>query len=204
LKATWLPSEESQEKQALPIGHHRAAAVELARGSSTTLAKSIKWYSPIAAFVAKLLERDSLAEIAVFLSCAFVVSTLAPLSACTCERPERGEVVTVAVLWMAMWIRIFYLIAKTGKDRTFNLSRAPIFGICAMFFFGAFPSLIGQGSQFGAIWAVVTLSAAALFTASYLVLVLLLRRKLPASVWFGSLTLIAGVVRIIYDITSKK
>jgi hypothetical protein len=189
----------------VPIGHHRAAAVELTRGSSTTLAKSIKWYSPIAAFVAKLLERDSLAEIAVFLSCAFVVSTLAPLSACTCEPfPERDEVVTVAVIWMAVWIRVFYLIAKMGKDRTFNLSRAPIFGICAMFFFGAFPSLISQGGQFGAIWAMVTLSAAALFTTSYLTLVLLLRRKLPASVWLGSLVLIAGVVRIIYDISSKK
>jgi uncharacterized membrane protein HdeD (DUF308 family) len=73
-----------------------------------------------------------------------------------------------------------------------------------MFFLGGAPAMVGDKGQMAAIWGVIALSAAGLFTVSYLVLTLLLSRKLHISVWLGSLALIAGSVKIIYDIASRQ
>jgi uncharacterized membrane protein HdeD (DUF308 family) len=71
-------------------------------------------------------------------------------------------------------------------------------------FLGGVPATIGQGNQFTKIWAVIALAAAAAFTVSFIALVLLLRKKLHASVWLGSLALIVGAAKMLYDITSKQ
>ena len=201
--AHWFCNRRCQKKAAL------RTRAQLPSDDSTTSGKSIQWYSILFRIVSRLLDRDSLAEIAVLLTCTFLVSWCALACACgACEAlfPQFKDIAIIAILigFVSVWIRVCYLVAKIGKNRTFSLSRVPIFGLCAMFFLGGAPAMVGDKGQMAAIWGVIALSAAGLFTVSYLVLTLLLSRKLHISVWLGSLALIAGSVKIIYDIASRQ